>query len=116
MDSSNDKKTYAAIEGLSEALNDIKKEDVVICTPNETEEDFDSFWDYDPYSKFSEMYPDDWERMMQRKSSEELKYDEERLCNESVLKCWIMDNPENCLTMGYRSFGGCKSVIFSRSE
>ena len=94
MDSSNDKKTYAAIEGLSEALNDIKKEDVVICTPNETEEDFDSFWDYDPYSKFSEMYPDDWERMMQRKSSEELKYDEERLCNESVLKCWIMDNPE----------------------
>lgn len=94
MDSINDKKTSAAIEGLSESLNDIKKEDAVICTPNDTEEDSDSFWDYDPYSKFSEMYPDDWEWMMQRKSSEELKYDEERLCNESVLKCWIMDNPE----------------------
>lgn len=94
MDSNNDKKTSAAIEGLSEAPNDIKKENAVICTPNDTEEKSDSFWDYDPYSKFSEMYPDDWERMMQRKSSEELKYDEERLCNESVLKCWIMDNPE----------------------
>lgn len=94
MDSNNDKKTSAPIEGLSEAPNDIKKENAVICTPNDTEEKSDSFWDYDPYSKFSEMYPDDWERMMQRKSSEELKYDEERLCNELVLKCWIMDNPE----------------------
>lgn len=28
----------------------------------------------------------------------------------------IIDNPENCLTIGYRSFGGCKSVIFSKSE
>ena len=90
----NNKKTSADTEKLSEELNTFQNEETEICPSNIVKEDINDFYGYDPYSKYSEMYPDDWKRMMQEKSSEELKYDKERLENESVLKCWIIDNPK----------------------
>lgn len=88
------KKTSVDAERLSEEFKAFQNEEAEICPSDIVKEDINDFYGYDPYSKYSEMYPDDWKRMMQEKSSEELKYDEERLENESVLKCWIIDNPK----------------------
>ena len=88
------KKISVDAERLSEEFNAFQNEEAEICPSNIVKEDVNDFYGYDPYSKYSEMYPDDWKRMMQEKSSEELKYDKERLENESVLKCWIIENPK----------------------
>lgn len=58
------KKTSADTEKLSEELNTFQNEETEICPSNIVKEDINDFYGYDPYSKYSEMYPKEWERMM----------------------------------------------------
>lgn len=58
------KKTSVDAERLSEEFNAFQNEETEICPSNIVKEDINNFYGYDPYSKYSEMYPEEWKRMM----------------------------------------------------